>query len=99
MRARSGTWSALGRGRLEARLGSSGAHLFELAQGIDDRPVVPWHDPKSIGAEETFGRDTRDVGRLRATPAQADRVAAELRAAGLRGRTVTLKLRFSTSTR
>jgi DNA polymerase-4 len=86
----------LGRGRLEARLGSSGAHLFELAQGIDDRPVVPWHDPKSIGAEETFGRDTRDVGRLRATLlAQADRVAAELRAAGLRGRTVTLKLRFS----
>ena len=86
----------LGRGRLEARLGASGAHLFELAQGIDDRPVVPWHDPKSIGAEETFGRDTRDVARLRATLlAQADRVAAELRAAGLRGRTVTLKLRFS----
>ena len=86
----------LGRARLEARLGASGAHLWELAQGIDDRPVVPWHDPKSIGAEETFGRDTRDVARMRATLlAQADRVAAELRAAGLRGRTVTLKLRFA----
>ena len=87
----------LGRGRLEARLGgASGAHLFELAQGIDDRPVIPWHDPKSIGAEETFLHDTRDVGRLRATLlGQADRVAAELRAAGLRGRTVTLKLRFA----
>ena len=91
-----GDLARLGRGRLEARLGASGAHLFELAQGIDERPVVPWHDPKSIGAEETFGRDTRDVGRLRATLlAQADRVAAELRAAGLRGRTVTLKLRFA----
>ena len=65
-------------------------------RGCDERPVVPWHDPKSIGAEETFGRDTRDVERLRATLlAQADRVAAELRAAGLRGRTVTLKLRFA----
>jgi DNA polymerase-4 len=86
----------LGRGRLEARLGASGAHLWELAQGIDDRPVVPWHDPKSIGAEETFDRDTRDVARIRATLlGQADRVATELRAAGLRGRTVTLKLRFS----
>jgi DNA polymerase-4 len=86
----------LGRGRLEARFGTSGTHLFELAQGIDDRPVVPWHDPKSIGAEETFERDTRDVGRIRSTLlAQADRVAGELRAAGLRGRTVTLKLRFS----
>jgi DNA polymerase-4 len=86
----------LGPARLQARLGLSGAHLWELAQGIDDRPVVPWHDPKSIGAEETFGRDTTDVARLRATLlAQADRVAAEVRAAGLRGRTVTLKLRFS----
>jgi DNA polymerase-4 len=91
-----GDLTRLGRKRLEARLGASGAHLFELAQGIDDRPVVPWHDPKSIGAEETFGRDTRDVGRLRATLlAQADRVAAELRASRLRGRTVTLKLRFA----
>jgi DNA polymerase IV len=86
----------LGRGRLEARLGTSGAHLVALAQGIDERPVIPWHDPKSVGAEETFLHDTRDVGRLRATLlAQADRVAAELRAAGLRGRTVTLKLRFA----
>jgi DNA polymerase-4 len=86
----------LGRGQLKARLGATGAHLFELAQGIDERPVVPWHDPKSIGAEETFGHDTRDVGRLRATLlAQADRVAAELRQTGLRGRTVTLKLRFA----
>jgi DNA polymerase-4 len=86
----------MGRRRLEARLGPSGAHLLELAQGMDERPVVPWHDPKSIGAEETFGRDTRDVGLLRATLlAQSDRVAAELRAAGLRGRTVTLKLRFA----
>jgi DNA polymerase-4 len=91
-----GDLARLGRGRLEARLGASGAHLFELAQGIDERPVVPWHDPKSIGAEETFERDTRDVARLRATLlAQADRVAAELRTAGLRGRTVTLKLRFA----
>jgi DNA polymerase-4 len=86
----------MGRARLEARLGASGVHLWSLAQGIDDRPIVPWHDPKSIGAEETFGRDTRDVARIRATLlGQADRVAAELRAAGLRGRTVTLKIRFS----
>jgi DNA polymerase-4 len=87
----------LGRTRLETRLGAaSGAHLWALAQGIDDRHVVPWHDPKSIGAEETFERDTKDVGLLRATLlAQADRVAAELRAGGFRGRTVTLKLRFA----
>jgi DNA polymerase-4 len=91
-----GDLARLGRARLEARLGASGAHLFELARGIDERPVVPWHDPKSIGAEETFGHDTHDVARIRSTLlGQADRVAAELRASGFRGRTVTLKLRFA----
>jgi DNA polymerase-4 len=86
-----------GRARLQAMLGAAaGGHLWDLAHGRDDRPVIPWHDPKSIGAEETFDRDTRDLRRLRATLlAQSDRVAAELREAGLRGRTVTLKLRFA----
>jgi len=79
-----------------ARLGASGAHLLELAHGRDERPVEPWDDPKSVGAEETFGRDTDDLARLRATLLrQADGVASELRDRGLRGRTVTLKLRFA----
>ncbi len=91
-----GELAGLGRATLAARLGATGAHLWALAHGIDDRPVVPWDDPKSLGAEETFLQDTRDVGRLRATLlAQADRVAAELRAAGLRARTVTLKFRLA----
>jgi DNA polymerase-4 len=91
-----GQLGRLPRRTLVGRLGSSGAHLWELAQGRDDRPVQPWEDPKSIGAEETFGRDTDDLARLRATLlGQADRVAAELREQGLRGRTVTLKLRYA----
>jgi DNA polymerase-4 len=82
--------------RLRQRLGASGERLRALARGEDTRPVVPWHDPKSVGAEETFARDTRDTARLRRTLfAQAERVAAELRGQGLRGRTVTLKLRFA----
>jgi DNA polymerase-4 len=81
---------------LVSRLGAAGVHLLALAHGRDDRPVVPWEQPKSVGAEETFERDTDDAARLRATLlAQADRVAAELRGLGLRGRTVTLKLRFA----
>jgi DNA polymerase-4 len=82
--------------RLQDRFGSLGSHLAALARGGDARPVVPWHDPKSIGAEETFARDTKELSRLRTTLlGQAERVAAELRAQGLRGRTVTLKLRFA----
>ena len=49
-----------------------------------------------MGAEETFGRDHRDVERLHATlREQAERVARELRADGYAGRCVTLKLRFA----
>ena len=81
---------------LEARFGKSAAHLAALARGLDDRPVEPFSIPKSMGAEETFGRDHSDLERLRATlRGQAERVARELRAEGLAGRTVTLKLRFA----
>jgi DNA polymerase-4 len=91
-----GQLAGLPRRILTERFGASGAHLQALARGEDDRPVVPWEDPKSVGAEETFERDTRDLARLRTTLLrQADRVAAELREQGLRGRTVTLKVRFT----
>jgi len=52
--------------------------------------------PKSMGAEETFDVDHREVDRLRATlRAQAERVARELRSEGYAGRVVTLKIRFA----
>ena len=88
---------------LEARFGRHGPDLVRLARGLDDRAVLPESAPKSMGAEETFGEDTRDAALLRATlRAQSERVARELRASGYAGRTVTLKLRyadFSTITR
>ena len=81
---------------LLARFGKHGSDLLALARGWDDRPVEPDAAPKSMGAEETFERDTRDVELLRATlRGQSERVARELRAEGYAGRTVTLKLRFS----
>src|SRR5262249_50090838 len=65
-------------------------------RGHDERRVEPDGAPKSMGAEETFGRDTRDVELLRATlREQSERVARELRAEHYAGRTVTLKLRFA----
>jgi DNA polymerase-4 len=81
---------------LEARFGPSGRSLQDLAFGRDDRLVEPFAPPKSMGAEETFGRDHRDVERLTATlRGQAERIARELRAEGYAGRCVTLKLRFA----
>jgi nucleotidyltransferase/DNA polymerase involved in DNA repair len=81
---------------LVRELGKAGAHLSRLAHGVDDRPVLANRDPKSISNERTFGEDTSDPERVRATlAALADRVAARLRAAGFEGAVITLKLRYS----
>jgi DNA polymerase-4 len=86
---------------LQRAVGASlGAHLHELAWGEDRRVITPRRGPdepeKSIGADETFGRDTddrevilREVLRLSA------KVAGRMRAARVAGRTVTLKVRFA----
>ncbi|QQQ75061.1 DNA polymerase IV [Saccharothrix sp. 6-C] len=71
-------------------------HLHALAQGHDDRPVVPSTREKSIGAEETFEVDHFDRGLLRRELLRlSERSAATLRARGLRGRTVSIKVRFA----
>jgi DNA polymerase-4 len=81
---------------LASRLGPHGPDLLALAFGRDDRPVEPLSPPKSMGAEETFGRDCRDPARLEETlRGQAERVARELRAEGLAACRVTLKLRWA----
>ncbi len=91
-----GQLAAMPLDHLDARFGRSAIALSELAHGQDERPVEPFAPPKSMGAEETFERDHRDVERLRQTlRGQAERVARELRAEGFAGRTVTLKLRFA----
>ena len=91
-----GQLAAIPEAHLRVRFGDNGALLRTLAHGLDDRPVEPFAPPKSMGAEETFERDHRDVDRLCATlRGQAERVARELRAEGYAGRTVTLKLRFA----
>lgn len=78
------------------RLGKSASKLFEKAQGIDRSPVVPYSEPKSCSAEDTFPTDTDDPSELeRGLMAQAENVGRELRKEGLIGRTVTLKVKFS----
>jgi DNA polymerase-4 len=81
---------------LVERLGSAGAHMRALARGEDPRPVVPDEEAHSVGAEDTFGRDLRGgEALLPQLLDQSVRVARRLREAGLRGRTVTLKVKFA----
>ncbi|OLR94176.1 DNA polymerase IV [Actinokineospora bangkokensis] len=71
-------------------------HLHALSHGHDDRAVVPESAEKSIGAEETFETDHFDRELLRRELLRlAERTAASLRARGLRGRTVAIKVRYS----
>jgi DNA polymerase-4 len=83
--------------RLAGALGATHARdLAALARGDDPREVVADEATKSVGAEETYERDLR--GRDALLPhlqAQAERVGRRLREAGLRARTITLKVKYS----
>jgi len=89
---------------LQRELGQAvGAHLYALAWGRDERPVIPGVPDKSIGAEETFATDVDDPEVIRRELLRlSGRTARGLRAGGCVARTVVVKLRlanFTTITR
>jgi DNA polymerase-4 len=74
---------------------ANGRHLHALAWARDLRPVEADRETKSIGHEETYAHDLDDRSVLhREVVRMADAVASRLRANGLSGRTVVLKVRF-----
>jgi len=74
--------------------GKHGKTMRDRAAGVDDRPVEPNREEKSISAEETFAVDIRDAAELERQLTQlADRTAARLRAHALAAGLVTLKVR------
>ena len=81
---------------LERYLGmSAGRHLSDLSRAIDDRPVVPDQEAKSIGHEETFSSDLWELEELqRRLQRMVDASATILRKTARAARTVTVKLRF-----
>ncbi len=89
--------------KLEELCGSSGRHYWELAHGIDPRPVVPDREAKSISHETTFATDIADDEILRAWLVElVEQVARRLRRHDIQGRSVELKVRladFTTLTR
>lgn len=83
-------------GQLNALFGSYGEHYWRLAQGIDDRRVVPDREARSISNETTFSEDISDIELLRSWLVElVEQVARRLRRLEIKGRTVDLKVRFA----
>jgi DNA polymerase IV len=88
---------------LRSIVGSLAEWLKQLAQGIDDRPVVADYEVKSSGSENTFATDLRDIAEIREEiESMARGTARWLAKRDLYARTVTIKVRhndFTTITR
>jgi DNA polymerase-4 len=85
---------------LEAKVGNMAEWLMERSRGLDDRPVETGRERKSLGHEETFAVDMLDLGAMRGELAAIARsVAEDLRDEEIKGRTITLKVRYGDFTR
>ncbi len=83
-------------GVLREAVGSMADWLRQLANGIDDRPVVAHHEPKSSGSENTYAEDLTDLETIRREIDEMARHAvAWLERKELLARTVTIKVRYS----
>lgn len=81
--------------RLASEFGKFGSFLWAEARGLDDRPVDPSWEAKSIGRERTFKRDTEDGTEVLGTLYKCvDRVHRDMTDDGAWCHTLTVKIRF-----
>lgn len=83
--------------KLLEKFGNSyGKYLYEASRGIDDSPLITHWEPKSTSREVTFQWDIGNWQVIAKTIAELTReVAKDLKQSGYKGRTVTVKIRFS----
>ena len=80
---------------LEKKIGKHGVKIHLLAIGIDERDVIPDHDVKSIGHEQTFSQDIISLNvTQKELLALTNKVARRMRHKGLKGKTITLKVKY-----
>lgn len=81
---------------LQNLLGKNGQELWRRANGIDESPVIPFHEQKSISTENTFQQDTIDVNFLHGELVRmTEKIAFDLRSQNRLTGCVTVKLRYS----
>ncbi len=77
-------------------LGRNGTELWRRANGIDETPVIPFHEQKSISTESTFQQDTIDMNFLHSELVRmTEKIAFDLRKQNRLTGCVTVKIRYS----
>ncbi len=93
---RVGRLAQMPRALLERRFGRRGLFLWRKANGLDDTPVQPRHERKSISTESTFAYDTHEVRWLRARLTEmVVKLAWELRRRAQHTALVCVKIRYA----
>lgn len=81
---------------MERVMGKNGTEIWRRANGIDNTPVEPYWEQKSVSTERTFEQDTTDVKMLRALLAgMVEKLCYELRSQQKLTSCVTVKLRYA----
>lgn len=81
---------------METALGVNGRSIWKKANGIDNSPVVPYSERKSISTERTFERDTINVTKLRGIiTAMIENLTFQLRKGQKLTSCITVKIRYS----
>ncbi len=81
---------------IENKFGEPGMIIHKMANGIDNRKVIPNQEPRSIGREITYRRDVDDFGILGSTLLLlSQKISRNLRLKKYKGKVITLKIRFS----
>ena len=81
---------------LQQMIGKNGLELWKKAQGIDNNPVEPYRERKSISTENTFDQDTIDIPKLKSLMmGMVEKLAFQLRSEQWLTSTVTVKIRYA----
>jgi len=81
---------------LQQMIGKNGTDLWKKANGIDDTPVIPYSERKSISKERTFSSDTMNINEVKGIIAgMAEQLAHQLRQEKWLTSTVVIKIRYS----
>ncbi|SHH71551.1 DNA polymerase IV [Flavobacterium johnsoniae] len=81
---------------LQRMIGQNGIELWKKANGIDNNPVEPYTERKSISTEHTFSQDTIDIPKLnRVLLGMVEKLSYQLRSEQWLTSTVTVKIRYA----